>query len=130
MTPSNADLAHARGTAMRQARATRTRAIRRRVVAGAVSLFLAIWLLIAVVLVSGHDPALAARKVASTTTTNQSANSTGASGSGSTKITTTASGKVVSSGSATTSGTTTSGTTSSGSTSGSGPTSGLTTRES
>ncbi len=45
--------------AIRRARAERRRAIRRRVIAGALALFVAVWLWIAVVLVTGHDPALA-----------------------------------------------------------------------
>jgi len=48
-----------RGQAIRQARIRRVRRIRRRVISGAVALFVASWLLIAIVLVSGHDPALA-----------------------------------------------------------------------
>src|ERR1035437_2907502 len=92
MTPRIADSLRARGAELRQARAARTQTIRRRVAAGAVSLFMATWLLIAVVLVSGHDPALAARKVASTstaagttTTSSGSTDTTGTTGSG-TKI--------------------------------------------
>ncbi len=54
--------------------------IRRRVVAGALALFVATWLLITVILVTGHDPALARQtKSASTQTT-----TTGSSGSGNT----------------------------------------------
>lgn len=56
-----------RGLAVRQARDRRTRSLRRVVISGALALFVAAWLLIAIVLVSGHDPALAAR--ASTTAT-------------------------------------------------------------
>lgn len=44
---------------MREARATRARTLRRRIVGGSVALFVATWLLITIVLVSGHDPALA-----------------------------------------------------------------------
>lgn len=47
---------------VREARRARTRTLRRRVVAGGVALFLATWVLIAVELVTGHDPALASRK--------------------------------------------------------------------
>jgi hypothetical protein len=69
--------ARARGQALRSERAARARQIRRRVISGAVALFVAAWLLITLVLVSGHDPALAsktaagspAKTVASTTTT-------------------------------------------------------------
>lgn len=52
---------------VRQARLARRRTIRRRVIGGAVALFLATWLLITVTLVRGHDPALAARAATSTT---------------------------------------------------------------
>ncbi len=53
-----ADVARERARLARAARTARARAIRRRVVAGAVALFVAAWLLIGVVLVTGHDPAL------------------------------------------------------------------------
>lgn len=64
MTPIRPDIAR-RGAAhdagaLREARALRARTIRRRVISGALGLFVATWLLIALVLVSGHDPALAA----------------------------------------------------------------------
>jgi hypothetical protein len=52
-----------RGRTLRLARADRARTIRRVVISGALALFVAAWLLIAIVLVSGHDPALAARAV-------------------------------------------------------------------
>ena len=61
----NAD-ARARGQAMRAARLARARMIRRRIIGGAVALFVASWLLITIVLVSGHDPALAKRSSATT----------------------------------------------------------------
>lgn len=77
-------ITHAAG--IRQARMARVRMIRRRVVAGALALFVASWLLITVVLLRGNDPALtshAASTVASAapTTTSGSALTTGASGS-------------------------------------------------
>jgi len=53
-----------RGPAIRQAHLARVRMIRRRVIAGAVSLFVATWLLIAIMLVTGHDPALSASSAA------------------------------------------------------------------
>jgi len=53
---------------VREARRARTRTLRRRVVAGAVALFLATWVLIAVELVTGHDPALASRKTTTVAT--------------------------------------------------------------
>ena len=58
MTPSPSD-PRARAIAMRQARLARISGIRRRVVASALALFVATWLLITVLLISGHDPALA-----------------------------------------------------------------------
>ena len=71
MSDTNAAAARARGDALRSARAARARTIRRRIVAGSVALFVAAWLLIAIVLVSGHDPALA--KKASSATSSSSA---------------------------------------------------------
>ena len=53
---------HRDAGSIRKARATRTRAIRRRVATGAVALFVGAWAWIAIELVTGHDPALAARK--------------------------------------------------------------------
>ena len=64
MTPSPSDR-RARGIAMRQARMARISGIRRRVVASALALFVATWLLITMLLISGHDPALARSKTAS-----------------------------------------------------------------
>ena len=66
MTDDNPQDARARGQAIRAARLSRTRMIRRRIISGAVALFVASWLLITIVLVSGHDPALAKRSSAST----------------------------------------------------------------
>jgi hypothetical protein len=57
MTPSPS--ARSQGAALRQARHARVRGIRRRVVAGALALFIATWLLITITLASGNDPALA-----------------------------------------------------------------------
>ena len=54
-------------SARRQERIRRTRSIRRRVIGGAVALFVAAWLMIAVVLVSGRDPALASRSATTST---------------------------------------------------------------
>ena len=65
MADTNSE-ARARGQALRTARVARARAIRRRIVAGSVALFVAAWLLITLVLVSGHDPALAKKTAAST----------------------------------------------------------------
>jgi hypothetical protein len=52
----------------------RVRTIRHRVVAGSVALFVAVWLLIAITLVSGHDPALARQTGSQATTSAASAN--------------------------------------------------------
>ncbi len=71
----------ARREASRQARALRVRTIRRRIFTSALALFVASWLLIAVVLVSGHDPALAAHK--SGTASGSSSSSAGTSTGGS-----------------------------------------------
>jgi cytoskeletal protein RodZ len=93
MTDSK-EAARARGRVLRSERASRARAIRRRVISGAVAVFVAAWLMIAIVLVSGHDPALArkasttssASTVASTpsATTSTPSTTTTTSGSGST----------------------------------------------
>jgi hypothetical protein len=86
MTPSPS--ARSQGAALRQARHARVRGIRRRVVAGALALFIATWLLITITLASGNDPALAANaaKAAATSaaatgtqTTGTSTQSSGAS---------------------------------------------------
>lgn len=90
----------ARGQALRSARAARARSIRRRIVAGSVALFVAAWLMITLVLVSGRDPALAKKSsgsssssaaIASTLATTTSASddtSTSASPSGDTSTST------------------------------------------
>jgi hypothetical protein len=64
----------AQAIAVRQARVERIRLIRHRIVAGAVALFVATWLLITLILVTGHDPALA-RKAALTSTASTAASS-------------------------------------------------------
>ncbi|HSC03824.1 MAG TPA: hypothetical protein VLC49_10905 [Solirubrobacteraceae bacterium] len=84
----NKDAARARGQALRAERAARARRIRRRVVSGAVALFVAAWLMITVVLVSGHDPALAKKTSAGSSATTVAstpgtATTTGSSGSSS-----------------------------------------------
>jgi hypothetical protein len=68
------------GLRLREARRVRVRRIRARVIGGSVALFLAVWMLITVVLVTGHDPALARKTVtqAATTATTGSSNSSGA----------------------------------------------------
>lgn len=101
-----------RGTArdaarLREARGLRARTIRRRVISGALALFVATWLLIALVLVSGHDPALAAHTTTSTATSSSGSSSarratvsTRSSGSSGTASSGTASSGTASSGSA------------------------------
>jgi hypothetical protein len=72
------------GLRLRQARQARVRRIRARVIGGSVALFIAVWMLITVVLVTGHDPALARTAVtrsatrAVTTSSSTSATSSGA----------------------------------------------------
>jgi len=75
MTDKDFGAGRARGQAMRNARLARARTIRRRVIAGAVALFVASWLLITLVLVSGRDPALAKNSSASTATSSTSGRS-------------------------------------------------------
>ncbi|HTU87051.1 MAG TPA: hypothetical protein VMF57_15850 [Solirubrobacteraceae bacterium] len=68
MTDHDPAAARARGQAIRKMRLARVRTIRRRIIAGSLALFVASWLLITIVLVSGHDPALAKNSSATTTT--------------------------------------------------------------
>ncbi len=95
------------GIKLREARRARVRLIRARVVGGSVALFLAVWSLIAVVLITGHDPALAKKAVTVSASAGTSAGTT----SSGTNTTTTGTG--------TTTGTTSSGATSSSTGSGS-----------
>lgn len=101
MTPpitDNKDAARARAQALRGERAARARKIRRRVISGAVALFVAAWLMITIVLISGHDPALASKTstgssgatVASTpsTTTTTTPTTSGSDSSGVSSVTT------------------------------------------
>jgi hypothetical protein len=71
------------GIRLRAERRARVRRIRARVIGGSVALFLAVWILITVVLVSGHDPALARTAVTQSATpaaaTTSSSAGTGAS---------------------------------------------------
>ncbi|HEX3975500.1 MAG TPA: hypothetical protein VHW96_04505 [Solirubrobacteraceae bacterium] len=69
------------GTKLREARRARVRRIRARVVGGSVALFLAVWMLITVVLVTGHDPALARKTVTQAATAVTTGGSTGSTGS-------------------------------------------------
>jgi type IV secretory pathway TrbL component len=64
------------GIRMREARRARVRMIRARVVGGSVALFLLVWSLIAVVLVTGHDPALARKALTAGAGTTSTATST------------------------------------------------------
>lgn len=75
MTDNDRAAARARGQAIRQSRLARARVLRRRIIAGALALFVASWLLITIVLVSGHDPALA--KNTTTTTVASTPSSAG-----------------------------------------------------
>lgn len=68
-TTDNKDAARARGQALRNERAARARKVRRRIISGAVALFVAAWLMITIVLVSGHDPALASKTSTGSSTT-------------------------------------------------------------
>jgi hypothetical protein len=52
------------------------------VVGGALALFVAAWLMIAVALVTGHDPALAAKKATTVASSPASTTSSGSSSSG------------------------------------------------
>ena len=72
-------MTQAQAIAIRQARHARVRMIRRRVIAGVVALFIATWLLITVMLVTGHDPALARQTAKATTTSSQVSSSSSAS---------------------------------------------------
>ena len=68
------------GIRLREERRARVRRIRARVIGGSVALFLAVWMLITVVLVTGNDPALARKTVtqaATAATTSSSTSTTG-----------------------------------------------------
>lgn len=73
---------------IREARRARVRMIRARVAGGSVALFMVVWSLITVVLVTGHDPALARQK--SSTAVVQTTTTSGSSGSGAGSTSTTA----------------------------------------
>ncbi len=106
------------GIKLREARRARVRRIRARVIGGSVALFLAVWMLITVVLVTGHDPALARKtqtqSASAVTTTSGSTSAIGASSS-----TGSSSGSSASTGSSDSTGSTSSGATSSSTGSGS-----------
>lgn len=59
--PGRADRRPAAGN-VRQARIARVRTIRRRVIAGSLALFVATWMFITLMLVTGHDPVLARQR--------------------------------------------------------------------
>lgn len=85
MARTDASDSRAPGAPIRAARLARVRMIRRRVITGAVGLFVAVWMLIAVTLVTGHDPALAKRSSAaasSGSSTTATPTSSGSSSSG------------------------------------------------
>jgi hypothetical protein len=84
MTDNDRASARARGQALRHTRLARAKSIRRRIIAGAVALFVASWLFITLVLVSGHDPALAKKSSATTVASTPSATATTASSGAST----------------------------------------------
>jgi hypothetical protein len=65
--PSPPDAARLRADALRQTREVQKRRLRRRVISAAVALFAAVWLMIAITLVTGHDPALAAKTAVTAT---------------------------------------------------------------
>lgn len=98
MAPTNAADPRPPGASIRLARLARVRMIRRRVVGGAVALFVAVWLLLAVTLISGHDPALAKGSTSGssdgsgTTSTLTAPASTGDSGSSSSSSSSSSSG--------------------------------------
>jgi hypothetical protein len=83
-------MTNAEAIAVRQARHARVRMIRHRVIAGVVALFIATWLLITVMLVTGHDPALARQSAntAASTTTGSTVSSSSAGSSGATSTNT------------------------------------------
>jgi cytoskeletal protein RodZ len=61
---------------IRETRRARVRLIRARVVGGSVALFLAVWSLIAVVLITGHDPALARKTLTTSAATGSATTAT------------------------------------------------------
>jgi hypothetical protein len=114
------------GLKLREARRARVRRIRARVIGGSVALFLALWMLITVVLVTGHDPVLARKaltQAATTATGTTSSHSTRSTSSGATSSAATSSA-------ATSSAATSSAATSSSTGSGSGAVSGVTSSQS
>lgn len=115
------------GLRLREARRARVRKIRARVIGGSVALFLAVWMLITVVLVTGHDPALARKTVTQPAT---AATTTSVTGSGSTSTLSSSSSSDDSSGFGSSSSSTSSGATSSSTGSGSSGVTGVTSSQS
>ena len=106
MTPSPSER-RAHGIAVRQARLARVSAIRRRAMASALALFVATWLLITMLLVTGHDPALArtkARSTASSAATTSTASNGGTTTAATTTATTTTASQTTASQTASSSG--------------------------
>jgi hypothetical protein len=50
--------------------------LRRRVISGALALFVAIWVLITLILITGHDPALARQRTTTSAATNSNTTTT------------------------------------------------------
>jgi hypothetical protein len=92
MTPTTAPRHRVDGASLRHARLARVNMIRRRVISGAVALFVATWLLITLLLVTGHDPALASQTAASSSGAKTSTSSANSSGNGTSGATTSTSG--------------------------------------
>ncbi len=80
------------GLKLREARRARVRMIRSRVIGGSVALFMVVWSLIAVVLVTGHDPALAKKATTTSALTTTASSGSAGTGSSGTTVTTGASG--------------------------------------
>jgi cytoskeletal protein RodZ len=76
---------------LRQARIARVHMIRRRVIASSVALFATVWMLITLMLVTGHDPALARQRTASVRSATATATNTNTATTPSTTTPTTAS---------------------------------------
>ena len=120
------------GLKLREARRARVRRIRARVIGGSVALFLAVWMLITVVLVTGHDPALARKTLTQASTAATTGQTTGSTGSTSSGDSSASTGSDDSSGSSSSNvtGSTSSGATSSSTGSGSSSVSGVTSSQS
>jgi hypothetical protein len=78
-TRPDREAARERARQARAARAARARTIRRRVISGAAALFVTAWLFIALMLVTGHDPALSKQTAAASASPATSATSSSSS---------------------------------------------------